>query len=98
SLSSALEKVRWYSCRWYIEELFRILKSGYKAEKVQFDSGHALMNWCALRLIMAVRLLHLLTQRDVEIPDSALPPGQECLWRGLDSLESAVIGFQAALE
>lgn len=150
-LSSALEKVRWYSCRWYIEELFRILKSGYKVEKVQFDTGHALMNWCALRLMMAVRLLHLLTQRDVEIPDSALPyfsseeikilaysekklissrskrhrppakslawailiiaimggykatpsalpPGQECLWRGLSRLEIAVIGFQAALE
>jgi hypothetical protein len=151
NLSNALEKVRWYSCRWFIEELFRILKSGYKAEKVQFNTGHALMNWCALRLMMAVRLLGLLTQRDVETPDSALPyfspeeikilkynekklisprskryrppkkslawavlilaimggykatpsalpPGQTCLWRGLDKLESAVIGFLAAQE
>ena len=29
---------------------------------------------------------------------SALPPGQTCLWRGLDKLESAVIGFLAAQE
>ena len=73
SMETALEKVRWYSCRWYIEELFRVLKSGYKVEKVQFDTGNALMNWCAMRLMMAVKILHLLTQRDVESPDSALP-------------------------
>jgi hypothetical protein len=73
SFEEALEKIQWYKCRWFIEELFRILKSGYKVEKVKFDTGHALMNWCALRLMMAVRLLYLLTMRDVEIKDSAVP-------------------------
>lgn len=146
---SALEIIEWYKCRWFIEELFRILKSGYKADKVKFDNGHALMNWCSLRLMMAIRLFHLLKQRDNNIEDSALPffsqeeikileyvekrylsakseidrpgkrslswsvlmlallggykaypsakpPGQETVWRGMDKLESAIIGFIAA--
>lgn len=73
SLELAGEILYWYRCRWFIEELFRILKSGYKVEEVKFDSAHALMNWCAFRLIMAVKLLHLMTQRNVEIKDSAVP-------------------------
>jgi len=149
SLEDALEKIQWYKCRWFIEELFRILKSGYKVEKVKFDTGHALMNWCSLRLMMAVRLLYLLTMRDVEDKDSAVPffsidemelmenlehrlisqnskirrpekrsfawailiisilggykvspsakpPGQESLWRGLDKLDVALLGFLSA--
>jgi len=149
TLDDAVEIIHWYKCRWFIEELFRILKSGYKVEKVKFDDGHALMNWCALRLMMAVRLLYLLTQRHIDIADSAIPffssneirllskleekfisakstikrpqakslswavliiavlggykilpsaqpPGQETLWRGLDKLESALLGFTLA--
>jgi hypothetical protein len=73
SFEFALTIVRWYGCRWMIEELFRIIKSGYKAEEVQFKDGTALMNWTAMCLIHAVRLLVLLSHRDVETPDSALP-------------------------
>ena len=73
TLEAAIEKINWYSARWFIEELFRLLKSGYKVEKVKFDDGNALMNWCALRLMQAVRLFHLLTQRNIKIPNSALP-------------------------
>jgi hypothetical protein len=149
SFEEALEKIDWYKCRWFIEELFRILKSGYNVEKVKFDTGHALMNWCAIRLMMAVRLLYLLTLRNVDIKNSAVPffskdeiylmenlekrlispnseikrpvkksfawailiisilggykispsakpPGQESLWRGLDKLEIALLGFISA--
>ena len=66
TLQEAIEKIEWYSARWFIEELFRLLKSGYKVEKVKFDNGQALMNWCALRLMQAIRLFHLLTQREVK--------------------------------
>jgi len=71
TLEEAIEKLRWYSARWFIEELFILLKSGFKVEKVKFDDGQALMNWCALRLMQAIRLFHLLTQRDVVVPNSA---------------------------
>lgn len=67
----ALEKLEWYRCRWYIEEVFRVLKSGYQAESVRFDNAHALINWCALRLIMAVKVMYLRTHRDDETPESA---------------------------
>ncbi len=149
TVGDAINVIQWYKCRWFIEEVFRLLKSGYKVEKVKFDDAHALMNWCALRLMMAVRLLHLLTQREIDIEDSAVPffsedeirllikledrlisskstikrpppkslawavliiailggykalpsakaPGQETLWRGLDKLESALLGFTLA--
>jgi hypothetical protein len=71
TIESALEKVEWYRYRWYIEELFRILKSGYQVESVRFESGHALMNWCAFRLMMAIRVLCMLTCRGDEQPDGA---------------------------
>ena len=31
------------------------------------------MNWCAMKLPLAVRLLHLLKLREVDTPDSAVP-------------------------
>ena len=67
----AKEKVAWYNCRWHIEELFRILKSGYKVESVKFSNAHAIMNWCALRLMMAVKTLCILKYREDETEDSA---------------------------
>ena len=149
TFEDALEIIHFYKCRWFIEELFRVLKSGYNVERVKFDTGHALMNWCAMRLMMAVRLLYLLTQRDVRVKNSAVPffskgeielmenleqrlisanskikrppkrsfswavllisilggykatpsanpPGQESLWRGLDRLDAALLGFTVA--
>ena len=60
----ALLVVDYYRRRWSIEELFRILKSGCKAEDADLESGHALMNWCAMRLIVAIRMLSMLKRRD----------------------------------
>jgi hypothetical protein len=149
TVEEALEKVEWYRSRWLIEELFRVLKSGYHVESVRFDDGAALINWCALRLLMAVKLMYIRTHRHDEEPDSAKdvfsdtelkvlaacepmliserstirrpekyttawaslliaimggyqalpsakPFGQTTLWRGLASLEGAVVGYLAA--
>ena len=71
TIEDAIEKVEWYRSRWLIEELFRILKSGYRVESVRFDDGKAIINWCALRLLMAVKLLYIRTHRDDENSDSA---------------------------
>jgi len=71
SIEEAKEKVVWYNCRWHVEELFRILKSGYKVESVKFGNAHALMNWCALRLMMAVKTLCILKYREDETEGSA---------------------------
>lgn len=98
TLESAIEKINWYSARWYIEELFRLLKSGYKVEKVKFDDGKALMNWCALRLMQAIRLFHLLTQRDVKIPNSALPFFNETEINILEYIEKNNISKKSEIE
>jgi hypothetical protein len=70
-IEDAIEKVEWYRCRWLIEELFRVLKSGYQVESVRFDDGAAIINWCALRLLMAVKLMYIRTHRDDETENSA---------------------------
>lgn len=71
TVEEAIEKVEWYRCRWLIEEVFRVLKSGFEAESVRFDNGHALINWCALRLMMAIKVMYLRTHRNDEKPESA---------------------------
>ena len=70
-IEDAVEKIEWYRCRWIIEELFRVLKSGYHVESVRFDDGSALINWCALRLLMAVKLMYIRTHRNDESENSA---------------------------
>lgn len=70
-LEDAIEKIEWYRSRWMIEELFRILKSGYHIESVRINNGQAIMNWCALRLIMALKVLVIKSNRYDETPDSA---------------------------
>jgi hypothetical protein len=71
TIEEALQKVEWYRRRWLIEELFRVLKSGYQVESVRFEDGHALMNWCALRLMMAIKVMYLRTHREDERPETA---------------------------
>lgn len=53
--------VDWYSVRWSIELLFRILKSGCKAEERQLETAERLKNCLALDVIVAWRILYLTT-------------------------------------
>jgi len=68
-----------------------MLKSGYKVENIKFNTAKALMNWCALRLMMAVKILYLLKQRDVIIKDSAVPLFSEQEIQLLEKLEAKLI-------
>lgn len=91
TIDEAIEKIEWYRKRWLIEELFRVLKSGYKVESVRFESGKALINWCALRLLMAVKLMYIRTHRDDESPDSAYNVFSEIEVKVLEACESRLI-------
>lgn len=55
----ALEKMRWYLCRWQIEVYFRILKSGCRIEELQLETLDRLRPALALYMIVAWRVLFL---------------------------------------
>jgi hypothetical protein len=63
-----LEKLQWYLCRWQIEIFFRILKSGCKVEKLQFECTERLQPALAMYMIVAWRVLYL-TYLGRECPD-----------------------------
>jgi hypothetical protein len=93
----AIEKIEWYRCRWYIEEVFRVLKSGFEAESVRFDDGHSLMNWCALRFIMAVKVMYLRTHREDETPDSAKEAFSNIELEVLEACEGDLIPLKSTI-
>jgi hypothetical protein len=58
-----------YSSRWVIEEYHRVLKSGCKVEKMQFDDAASLGPAVAVNAVVAYRLLYL-TKIARESPDA----------------------------
>lgn len=59
NLESAVELIDWYRCRWEIETLFHVLKSGCRVEALQLDSVAKLELALALYLVVSWRIAHL---------------------------------------
>lgn len=57
----ASELVDWYRCRWQIEILFHILKSGCRAEAMQLGTLERIERLLVIYLIIAWRILFLVT-------------------------------------
>lgn len=58
TVKQAMECVNWYRCRWFIEELFRVLKSqGLDMEAAQLESGSALKKLLLIALPAALRIM-----------------------------------------
>lgn len=58
TVEQAMECVNWYRCRWFIEELFRVLKSqGLDMEAAQLESGNALKKLLLIALPAALRIM-----------------------------------------
>ena len=57
--AEAWERVRWYECRWVIEEYHKAQKTGCAIERLQFSSAKALQPMIALLSVVAVTLLNL---------------------------------------
>jgi IS4 transposase len=65
TLEQALQVIEWYACRWWIEELFRLMKSqGLDVESSQLESGQALKKLAVSCLEAAYRILLLRQERD----------------------------------
>jgi hypothetical protein len=72
SFETACELVDWYSRRWKIEEIHRILKSGCKIEQRQLKTALALKRALAIDLVVAWRILFLtmLSRQQPDLPAS----------------------------
>jgi Transposase DNA-binding/Transposase Tn5 dimerisation domain len=58
-LDQAVEKLRWYTCRWQIEIFHKVLKSGCAVERHQLETVQRLENVIALDMIVAWRIMEL---------------------------------------
>jgi hypothetical protein len=63
SLTSAIEKLRWYSMRWKIETFHKILKSGCRAEESRLRTAERLVNLIAMFCILSWRVFWITTLR-----------------------------------
>jgi hypothetical protein len=80
SFDEAWRHVDWYRYRWVIEEFFKVLKTGLKVEKRQFDDLKTFEVSLGMSLLVGVRLLALTKQAriDPEQPAStALSPDEQ---------------------
>lgn len=58
--SDAVKMVEWYSARWYIEQVFRLLKSeGFGIEGAQLESGWALRKLILMQLSSLLKILQM---------------------------------------
>jgi Transposase Tn5 dimerisation domain len=60
TFAEACQVASYYACRWEIEVFFRVLKSGCKIEKLQFEREDRLQVCLAMYLIAAWRVLYVL--------------------------------------
>lgn len=58
SAQDALERVAWYACRWGIELLHKVLKSGCRIEVKQLETADRLIRCLAMYSVVAWRVLY----------------------------------------
>lgn len=83
AFDDALEKLRWYACRWGIEVFHRVLKSGCKIESRQLGGADRLEACLAIDMVVAWRIFHLtkLGRETPEVPCTVF--FEECEWKAL---------------
>jgi len=60
NFEEALQIVHWYSARWYIEQVFRLLKhQGFRIEESELESGWALRKLVVMQLSALLKILQM---------------------------------------
>jgi hypothetical protein len=85
TLSEIETVVDYYSCRWLIEQYFKVVKSDCEVEKLQLETTDRLMACVAVYLIVAWRVLYLV-RLGRECPDMKcdtvlMPEEWQSVWR-----------------
>jgi hypothetical protein len=62
TLEQACVRIQWYTCRWVAEMYHKVLKSGCRVERRQFDDLANLRRYLAVDSIVAWRVLYLTMQ------------------------------------
>jgi hypothetical protein len=74
SLEAALLCIEWYTCRWIIEEVFRILKKeGFDIEASELSQGKSVRKLCLMMMETIVKLfiMQIAYSSEEEIPPSS---------------------------
>lgn len=59
-LEKALQIVEWYRSRWYIEQVFRLLKQkGFQIEETELESGSAIRKLCIIMLTAILKIVQM---------------------------------------
>lgn len=61
-LEQAAERIQWYACRWVVEMYHKVLKSGCRIERRQFDDLENVRRYLVIDGIVAWRVLYLTMQ------------------------------------
>jgi hypothetical protein len=82
-LADAVERTRWYACRWGIEVFHRILKSGCQIEDRQLGTADRLEACLAIDAVVAWRIHHLtyLGRATPDLPCDTV--FDDDLWKGV---------------
>lgn len=61
SIEKVINVIKWYTKRWYIEQLFRILKKeGMKVEQIELESAQAIRKLVIFAMISSLKVMMLL--------------------------------------
>ena len=85
SLQDAIKITHYYSLRWIIEDYHKALKSGLRAENLQFKTAHALFAAISIMSVVALRLINLREKLRIS-------PGEPAEKSGLSPEEIRVLG------
>lgn len=62
TFEQACERIQWYACRWVVEMYHKVLKSGCRIERRQFDDLENIRRYLVVDGIVAWRVLYLTMQ------------------------------------
>lgn len=67
SIKDAEQILEWYSCRWYIEQVFRLLKhKGFRIEQTELESGGAIRKLSVIMLTAILKIIQMRLSYDDE--------------------------------